>query len=313
MGKEKRPRIPKENAAYVRDRLRRARRMKGMSLADAARAITQERHRAVQQRTAPDMPLSLIKTYPADVKRFEGQDPKRRPSPPLEYVAAAAKVYGVEEEWLRAEDDLSKEGYETEDWMTGDYIFQREETYERLADILTLAGELPSLPYQRDYWGDIHNALYQLSSLILRAVERRGLPFTRVLEIAGEVASVLPTPDRLPPEGFRSLHELSREEFNRFWTLLLFALEVLVRQAPPPSPMELERLEEEKHHKRLRTPSWEDLAAEWERYRQSGIPKQRAAEESWRARAKKLGELPMQNPTREYEEPLPVRRVSRDS
>lgn len=296
MGREYRRRVQPKRAQHVRERLKEARLRRDMSLGETARRIQVERRRLARERRegGEEVRGSQI-THRTDVRRFEGGDPSRQPAPPVEYVEAAATVFDVKPRWLLAEDDPQWQapiGRKLLKQELPDHIAEQLEQESRIRHILRLSSGLPYTPgvaFDREELQGAHEALERL---FWRAFGRRGLSFKQLLFLARELGRNIVTPPQLPSDGFRTVAELSPEEYRRFWTLQLLALEAVLRPEPQPSDSErdLERLWE--HQQPWRAVAWEESTLSWSRAESTNLTLHAARESSWEEALSQLAAEP---------------------
>jgi hypothetical protein len=200
------------------------------------------------------------------VRRYEGSDLSRHLPPiPVEYVRAAAHVFGCDPAKFLAEDipaDAKGLGQLSETVKTlkdAGYAIvlphkkeppaalrHQQELEREVRAVFAQASDLPrtlGVSQDSDPVCDAHRAFERL---FWRAFAGRGLSDVQLLELAAEIGRRVITPDRLPRVGFRGLSQLTEEEYRLFWRLQVSALEVLARPpAHDPEGADLREWEDE--------------------------------------------------------------------
>ena len=241
-------RIPATKASAVRKRLREERTRTTWGLRKTRTKVL-----AVLRQMDPD-----AKLQPTDVKRFEGSaGTGRTPLPPVRYVEAFAEAAGVPLDYLMADDISPWPVEELEAVFRGikaDYRSRlrqpasteedraRDELRDKVAKTLLLASGIP-LPPQRSPLGrhrdDVLAEIYvDVQILYWEAFWDRGLNEDQLLEAAMQLGRMIPSPIKLPADGFLPLEEVSEDRLRRWWLLQSEALRVLLR----PSEFENERM-----------------------------------------------------------------------
>ena len=190
---------------------------------------------------------SGVVAYATDVRRYEGSDNARRPVPTVDYVRAFAKASGKQEGYMLAEDVLSFDVQRA----VGDYrdlrkLFlskmprpatsQEERETERrrdaVASILLSVVGIP-MSWKRDArgWlaGDVLAEIHEdLQVLFWEAFDNRGLSDEELLDRAFDFGSSIPSPTRLPRDGFVDTPDVGEIELRRWWRLQSEALRILL-------------------------------------------------------------------------------------
>lgn len=244
IGKEPRRRVAKERAALVRERLREARlrHVPPLSLKEAAELIENERVRQGEKRRQRNPKWDPRRTYgttATTVARYEGGATDRAPSPYIEYVEAAAEVFGVQLWYLLGEPEPGSEGQDAgnvgamllkllAERAPSPVTQQHEELRTRVRGILSAALRVPATP------GLWTRYLPLVEDIFWKAYDRRGLSPEQLYARAAELGGLMLTPHILPTDGFRHSAELTEDEYRRFWEMQIFALRTLLRPPPPP-------------------------------------------------------------------------------
>ena len=240
-------RISANKANAVRRRLREVRAEKGWGLRKTRTEVL-----AVLKQTDPE-----AKLQPTDVKRFDGSDDYRTPLPPVRYVEAFAEAAGVPLNYLMAEDLSPWSVEELESVFRGiqaDYRSRlahpastdeeraRDAFRDKVAKTLLLASGIP-LPPQRPAFGrhrdDVLAEIYvDVQVLFWDAFWGQGLSDEQLLDAAMQLGRLIPSPIKLPTDGFLPLQEVGEDRLRRWWLLQSEALRVLAR----PSEFEKEKM-----------------------------------------------------------------------
>ena len=189
---------------------------------------------------------SGVEVYPADVRRYEGSDPARRPVPTVDYVQAFAKASGKPERYVLAEDVLPFDVRRAvEDFRSlGEALRERipqaatstaEKKVERrrdaVANTLALAVGLPVPTKYRRGWltGDVLAEIHEdLQLLFWEAFDSRGLDDDELVERAYEFGTQIPSPHHLHRKGFVDTPHVGEIELRRWWRLQSEALRILL-------------------------------------------------------------------------------------
>ncbi len=231
-------RIPANKDQVVKKRLREVREKEGWGFRKTRTKVL-----AVLKQVDPE-----AKLHPPDVKRFEGSD-ERKTRPPVWYVEAFAEAAGVPVSYLMA-DDISpwsiKEFETVFREIQRDYRSRlahptstneertREELRDKVAKTLLLASGIP-LPRQKNPLGrhrdDVLAEIYA-DMQVLYWEAFWGREFTeheQFLDAAMQLGRLIPSPAKLPEQGFLPLEEVSEDRLRRWWVLQAEALRVLLR------------------------------------------------------------------------------------
>lgn len=189
-----------------------------------------------------------LTVYPTDVRRYEGGDPERDPLPPVDYVEAFAKAFDVDPDYLLAKDvpDYSVDELR-EMWASLTARFEaqmpqdprsseelaRDQLRDRVALMLLLGSSLPHSPNDNPFEQLPRDTLAwiqdDLQRLFWEAFSSRGLTENDLLERAFELGRSIPTPLRLPREGFLRYAEIPERVLERWWIHQSAALRELLR------------------------------------------------------------------------------------
>ena len=229
-------RVAEQRAEEVRRRLKQTRTDLGWSFWRTVKEIEKTAHKVV---------------YATEVRRYEGSDDARRPVPTLDYVRAFAKASGKQEGYMLAEDVLPYDvrgevQKELEDFrelrkkflskMPRPATSKKEKEIERrrdaVASVLLLAVGLP-VSRKRDPrgWlsGDVLAEIHEdLQVLFWEAFDNRGLRDEELLDRAFKFGSSIPSPAKLPHDGFVDTPYVGEIELRRWWRLQSEALRILL-------------------------------------------------------------------------------------
>lgn len=188
-----------------------------------------------------------FKVHRSEVRRWEGKEKGRENAlPSIDYLRAAAHAFGVEEAHLLAEDvpafsadDLRREleerraghAAQLRRQATSEQDVARDLLRDRVAEVLGRAARLPPPPRTREALprDTLSWILDDLQRLFWAAFSDRGLTDVELLERAYELGRLVPTPPRLPPDGFLGYPEIEEARLRRWWVLQAEALRELLR------------------------------------------------------------------------------------
>ena len=225
-------------------------------LPEVRRRLIEVRGDLSLRKTADKLEGHGIKAYAADVRRFEGKDPKRPKSKPsMEYIDAFSQAFDVPQTYLVADDVPIRGGVDLVEhwekarrsWGKARRTFQalgprppeddQDRSRDQLRDAVHIALiEASGLPFPQknpSVWVAPFDTLTQihmdLQRLFWEAFMSRGLTEERLVELAVDFGRLIPTPPDLSSEGFYRWSEAGEDTIRRWWTLQSEALRVLVR------------------------------------------------------------------------------------
>ena len=236
-------RVKDHQKAGVYRRLKEVREDKGWGLRETARKVTQAAVELGLWEPKPDKDMFQH----TDVKRFEGSD-KRKTPPRLDYVRCFARATDVPRKYLLGDDvpmstleelrtlyeDIKRDFGDrlahpvTEEGGAPDELRNKVAKTLLLASGIPLPPQSPSLGRHRD---DVLAEIYvEMQTLYWDAFFNRGFETDeQFLDAAMQLGRLIPSPVKLPTDGFLPAYDVSEDRLRRWWLLQAEALRVLLR------------------------------------------------------------------------------------